>query len=759
MQRFAVLALLALADDVRAERRDFVLRLTDELVNHKRPHPCPDLPEPANWVPGHCTQEPCDRVPIEDRHAAQLVNGCYPGTTIDVMEGDEVHVTVVNELYQGGAASMHWHGLHMKMPGRPGTPWDDGPAMVTQCSIAPWENYTYTFDAYPAGTHWYHSHLGITSAKGVMGALIVRAKDDPHADLYDEEQIVTLQDMWQIPEFGMFGGSQFANYRDREIERGMWNGVWGDGSDEYPYPLIKVKPDTRYRLRFINMATTAQLFNISLAGHTFDLIALDGYDVEPVEINSFTLLMGERADVILTTKPPEEAGNYLMMANYSLCDADPMNTLEMTHNWKLSQDPNWPIINGEPMPWPSYDGDLIAAPDMGLVDSCRHYAYISYEGHDEIPRDRPVGDPYNGIQAAVPAGTGGGLGAEIPTTAPYLDWLIDSSYDMVKPLVKPNEALSAEEADWEYTMLIGYQQDENGERYFMNNRETSQPWYNPKTPLLHTKGGECGAEDTPVITVPPGVRTVDLIINNLSPTAHVLHLHGTQFRIIGHSDYSADRGNFWYGDPTNTCPVEDQMLADPDNEFMGPPIQNANDLSEDLFPGGIWWGCAYNETKDGPSIDLEEPIEKDMVIVVRRSWVKLRFEVTNPGVWLFHCHVLTHMMDKMEVAFNFLPDEQLPLPDKVDSCGPCEIWNRQEAREALEALETEEENDVVLSQPGLVGVIFGSTLAGGILAVGMLTFLRRSQQAPNLDMQIRPLTETSTFTRLQEADLSSTRSV
>ncbi len=92
-----------------------------------------------------------------------------------------------------------------------------------------------------------------------MGALIVHAKNDPYKDMYDEELIVTLQDMWKVPEFSMFGGSQFANYADREVERGLFNGVWGDGSDLYPYPLIKVKPNTRYRLRFISMATTVQV--------------------------------------------------------------------------------------------------------------------------------------------------------------------------------------------------------------------------------------------------------------------------------------------------------------------------------------------------------------------------------------------------------------------------------------------------------------------------------------------------------------------
>jgi FtsP/CotA-like multicopper oxidase with cupredoxin domain len=92
------LLLLAVAHVASAERREFVLNLKDVLVDTKRPHPCPDLPAPAHYKPGHCTQEPCERVAEENRHAGQLINGCYPGPTIDVNEGDEVVVTVVNAV-------------------------------------------------------------------------------------------------------------------------------------------------------------------------------------------------------------------------------------------------------------------------------------------------------------------------------------------------------------------------------------------------------------------------------------------------------------------------------------------------------------------------------------------------------------------------------------------------------------------------------------------------------------------------------------
>merc|ERR1712046_62639 len=64
-----------------------------------------------------------------------------------------------------------------------------------------------------------------------------------------------------------------------------------------------------------------------------------------------------------------------------------------------------------------------------------------------------------------------------------------------------------------------------------------QPWVRPSSPLLHTKA-QCGASETPVIHINESVKTVELIINNLSPTAHVLHLHGMRFRVINYADFS-----------------------------------------------------------------------------------------------------------------------------------------------------------------------------------------------------------------------------
>ena len=64
------------------------------------------------------------------------------------------------------------------------TQWSDGVPFVTQCPILPKVNYTwYTFDAIPAGTHWYHSHSEFQRDDGVFGALIVKERTDQINDM------------------------------------------------------------------------------------------------------------------------------------------------------------------------------------------------------------------------------------------------------------------------------------------------------------------------------------------------------------------------------------------------------------------------------------------------------------------------------------------------------------------------------------------------------------------------------------------------
>lgn len=87
-----------------------------------------------------------------------LVNGAFPGPTIEANWGDIIQVTVHNNITKDSigdaeGTALHWHGFLQTA-----TPWEDGVPGVDQCPIAPGKSYTYQFKAELYGTTWYHSH-------------------------------------------------------------------------------------------------------------------------------------------------------------------------------------------------------------------------------------------------------------------------------------------------------------------------------------------------------------------------------------------------------------------------------------------------------------------------------------------------------------------------------------------------------------------------------------------------------------------------
>jgi len=63
---------------------------------------------------------------------------------------------------------------------------------VTQDPVASGDTFTYTFRAEPAGTYFYHSHVGLQLDRGLLGPLIVEERD-PHVE-YDHEYVVVVVD-------------------------------------------------------------------------------------------------------------------------------------------------------------------------------------------------------------------------------------------------------------------------------------------------------------------------------------------------------------------------------------------------------------------------------------------------------------------------------------------------------------------------------------------------------------------------------------
>jgi FtsP/CotA-like multicopper oxidase with cupredoxin domain len=307
---------------------------------------------------------------------------------------------------------------------------------------------------------------------------------------------------------------------------------------------------------------------------------------------------------------------------------------------------------------------------MPKVDSSRFWAFLHYAGQP-VPKTKATKKFTGGYNA--PPGVGGGASPKA-VAGPVWDTNKQSAWGMVKNL---HPVAEPEKADITYTLDVGVTHPayeagvtpygKSDMMYMFTNATT---WKKPQTPLVHTKG-ECGAKGVPYITVPENVSTVEVIINNLSPTAHVLHMHGMYFSVINYAPYSEQ----WCSPARFDCffvPINVAKAIECKRARLGDP--------DAAGPGSAYWGCPYAGTDDDKkSENLKNPLRKDMISLFRRSWAVIRFKVENPGVWIFHCHMEQHIPTGQIMAFNLLPSKQPPVPDDVPSEGPCPVWSRSAA--------------------------------------------------------------------------------
>ncbi|MGH7459913.1 MAG: multicopper oxidase family protein [Longimicrobiales bacterium] len=222
-------------------------------------------------------------------------NGRIPGPTLEVREGDRVIIHFRNELAE--ETTVHWHGLHI--------PWSaDGSPFHP---IAPGQQVDFDFRIPPgtAGTYWYHPHPHHHTrdqvAKGLYGAIIVRAADDPLRAL--PEKLLILGDnrflddgSVDLPERRSFQGRiDFENGREGNV-------LFVNGQ---VMPELTIRSGEVQRWRVIN-ASAARVYKLAIPGHTFLHVGSDGGLFEkPVETPEVLIANSERVELIVRgTGPP-----------------------------------------------------------------------------------------------------------------------------------------------------------------------------------------------------------------------------------------------------------------------------------------------------------------------------------------------------------------------------------------------------------------------------------------------------------------------
>ena len=247
---------------------------------------------------------------------AIAVNGQIPMPTLTFTEGDTALIYVHNNLDE--ETSLHWHGLFLpnKM---------DGVPFLTQMPIKPHSTYIYKFPIVQTGTHWYHSHSGLQEQIGMYGAFIMNKKKEwdiptipvvlsEWTDMKPEEvhrslknandwfaiKKGTTQSYAEAIRTGHFKtkiNNEWKRMNAMDVSDVYYDAFLINGKNQNVQPQFKA--GDKVRLRIAN-GGASDYFWLTYSGGKITVVATDGNDVEPVEVDRLIIAVSETYDVVVT---------------------------------------------------------------------------------------------------------------------------------------------------------------------------------------------------------------------------------------------------------------------------------------------------------------------------------------------------------------------------------------------------------------------------------------------------------------------------
>jgi len=283
----------------------------------------------ARGWPGTASAAPARTIQLEAREVtwelapgkrvkAMAYNGQVPGPEIRAREGERLRIVLKNAL--GEPTTIHWHGVDVPNA-------MDGVPEITQKPVAPGETFVYEFEARPAGTRWYHTHVDERRQLDLgLAAPFIIEPAGGEALKYDRELTLVFDD-WvtgtgpTVPETsdgtaagrggGMMGGGGMGGMMGGGMG-GMMRGMMGGRRHEPAYDVmtingkaypatepLRMKRGERVRLRLIS-ASNEHTHLVRLAGHRLQVTHTDGNPLKaPVEVDAIPIAPGERYDVLV----------------------------------------------------------------------------------------------------------------------------------------------------------------------------------------------------------------------------------------------------------------------------------------------------------------------------------------------------------------------------------------------------------------------------------------------------------------------------
>ncbi|KAF4624287.1 hypothetical protein G7Y89_g13886 [Cudoniella acicularis] len=454
------------------------------------------------------------------------INGQWPCPPIEVTVGDRLVVNVTNTLVNETTA-IHFHGIFQT-----GSNQMDGPAMVTQCPIAPGSSFTYNFTVNQTGTYWYHAHVGGQYIDGLRGPLLVADPNAPGVSLISKEVTLTVSDWYHSQAPGLI--QYFQSPLNQNLHGGsepVPNATLINEAQNVKFPMVAGE---YYLFRIINMGAFAGQY-LQFDQHEMIVVEVDGVYTKPYPVTQLFLAAAQRYSVIVQAKSTATE-NFAIVLSMDLSMFDPSVTPKNLNNNATG----WLVYNSsKPLPAP---------PSITYLSSAL---------------DDTVFVPYDGQAALGPVTTSLGL----------------------------TLAFNPNNQDQNRATL-------NNITYIPQKAPLSAPASVVSNPLIYGVNSNTHVLEYGAI--------VQLLIINTDNGPHPFHLHGHQFQVIARS-----------------APTADDTLLTPPTTVTAPA----------------------------------SPMRRDTLLVNGGGYAFIRWQVNNPGVTLFHCHIEWHVEAGLVATFLEAPTQ------------------------------------------------------------------------------------------------------
>ncbi|WP_416047467.1 copper resistance system multicopper oxidase [Cupriavidus basilensis] len=551
------------------------------------------------------------------------VNGSIPAPILRWKQGSEVTLRVTNLL--DTQTSIHWHGilLPFQMDGVPG---------ISFPGIEPGETFVYKFQVRQAGTYWYHSHTRFQEQTGLYGPLVIEP-NHPDPIKTDRDYVVMLSDWTDESPEAVFAHlkqmSDYYNYQQATVsdfvndvsamglskalaKRKMWNQMRMNPTDladvsgaTYTFLVNGTSPfdnwtgiaraGERVRLRFINGSATTT-FDVRIPGVKLSVVAADGQDVEPVEVDEFRVAVAETYDV-LVQMPDDRAHTIFAQA----LDRSGFARATIAPEQGMSAE----VPPMDPKTWLSMTdmgmGDM-AGMDMGNM-SGMEMTGMDMGGMKGVDGAKPMSDmedmKHSSSMKHMPGmDSMDSTGQEAGTSSQSMD---------------KGASGTAEMPGIQGPVSSGMTPMDTGPQVDMRAMNPSKSLSDPG-PRLRNTGRR-------VLTY-ADLRTLGPPLDNRPPTRELeLHLTGNMQRFIWGFDgkkYSqAEPIRLTYGERLRITLVNDTMMNHP---------MHLHGMFSEL------------ESEDRRSL-----LRKHTINVQPAKQVSFLVTADAPGQWAFHCHLLYHM--------------------------------------------------------------------------------------------------------------------